>query len=291
MWPYNNLWGLGNSGGWNPPVPVGGTPGAGQGGNVPWWVGVGVGLGERLGVWDWFGDWLGTGGSGNGGGGGYQGSWGGPGTGTTSGAGTTITADFITPLLNPGYQDVNSDQRRQILTYYAGLDGAIATFLEYLSSLGLAAQIVQRLSSGDIFAWPKIIQDLIILFYHDRPKADELAPTVVADGNKNAAPALGGGSMNQMMALAAKMKPPILPLVPREAYHVPPDYCLVRDPQTNAPTVMLKSVARGLGLFKPRAKAPISGVEYRNLRRSQAVEKKLARVLGKSANFTVRKKR
>lgn len=290
MWPYNSVWNFGGGpgGGYTPPWQTGG--GSQTGSDVPWWVGVGVGLGERLGVWDWAADWLGTGGNNGGGtgGGGYSGQWGGPGTGST--AGTGITGDFLTGFLPPGYQ--NSDTNRtNILTYYKNLEGAIPRFLEYLQTLGLAAQIVSRLQSGDIFAWPKIVQDLIILFYHDKPKADELAPTVVEDANKNAAPALGGGSMHQMLNQAAALRPVTLPLVPREAYVVPKGYVLVRDPISKQPAVVLKEIARAAGLYKPRAKAPIKASDWKAAKKAKAIERKLSRMLGDSCNYKVTKKR
>ena len=86
-----------------------------------------------------------------------------------------------------------------------------------------------------------------------------------------------------MLNMQAKFKPVTLPLVPREAYHVPKGYVLVRDPQTNQPAVVLKEWARAAGLYKGRAKAPIKASEWKAMKTASRIEKKLAGMLNNSS--------
>lgn len=285
MWPNNfGIWQFGGGGsGFTPPWQSGG--GQPSGGNVPWWVGVGVGLGERLGVWDWAADQLGLPGSGGGGSnGGYPTSVGGPNTGTG------LSADFVNNLIDEDYKN-NPEAKRGILAYYQGLEGAVQRFVDWLKTLGLAGSIVQRMISGDIFQWPGILQDLIILYYHNLPKAQEIGPVVVEDANRNAGPALSPGPGGFNLSGIAALRPPTLPLVPREAYHVPKGYVLIRHPQTGQRMVVLKELARAIGAWKPRAKAPIKASEWRAAKKAKAIENKLSKMLGDSCNYKVTKKR
>lgn len=284
MWPYNGgLFGFQGPGGgvpqtpWQTPLP--------NRGNVPWWADVGVGLADRLGVIDWFGDWLGTGGYGQ------QGGQGGQYPATTGGTGTAIPANLVSENISDAYKP-GSPQRKTILEYYQSLEGAVGRFVEWMKGFGLVASIASRLQSGNILEWPMIIQDLIILFYHNQPKANELAPTLVTEANKTAPAHTGqfGGSGSYLGTLA-QLKPPTLPLVPREAYYVPKGYVLVTDPQSGQKVVVLKELAKAAGLYKSRVKAPITGSEWRAYKKGKSIENKMARMLGDSSKFKVTKKR
>lgn len=286
MWPYNNFYGFGGGGVQYPPT---WQSGGGQttGGNTPWWVGVGVGLGERLGVWDWAADWLGTGGSGGQGqnGGGNPFAFGNP----------ADTASNIVQLVSNEVQEAykeGSPQRNVILNYYQQLQGGKENFINWLKTIGLSASIAGRLLSGDILQWPGIFKDLIILYYHVRDTAESFGPQIVTEANKSgdAVPALPGGPGAYLGTIAA-LRPPTLPLVPREAYHVPKGYVLVRDPQTKQPAVVLKELARAAGLYRPRAKAPIKASEWRAAKKAKRIEAKLSKMLGDSCNYKVTKKR
>ena len=111
---------------------------------------------------------------------------------------SVLDQNMLVGFLNTSYQE-DGEARKAILSYYQTLEGFIGTFLDWLSSLGLAAQIVARLKSGSIFAWPKLIQDLIILFAHDKDTANKQAPSLIPQLNQgsNVGPALGGNSLSQ----------------------------------------------------------------------------------------------
>lgn len=69
----------------------------------------------------------------------------------------------------------------------------------------------------------------------------------------------------------------------------PPGYVIVDMPDGSGKKAVLKSVARRLGLWKPRKKPPITASEWGKLKAAERVKKK-AKKIAQTADFSVKKK-
>jgi len=102
----------------------------------------------------------------------------------------------------------------------------------------------------------------------------------------NEVPTPGTAPRGSMYAVPATTVTPAA----RECLRCPKGYVLIRDPRNpSAATCMLKTVARQMGLWKPRPKPPMSASDYRKLRIAKRVEKKIKRMAG-MAGYTCREK-
>ena len=131
---------------------------------------------------------------------------------------------------------------------------------------------------------------MILLFYHDEGQAVEIGPAVVAEANRNTAPStpgFGGGYSGALQHYA----PPIIPAIPVTRVKQVKGYVTVTNPMTGEKALMLKALAKAAGLYKPRAKPPISAKDWKAAKAGQRIERKLATMMKGSCNYTVRKKR
>lgn len=281
---YPNSWWQFGGGGTGSPIPGlppigGGYPTTG-GAAPPWWVGAGIYLGQETGFFDWLGETVFGEGD-------EQSAY--PGSGTY-GAPTVagMPLDYVSNSLAPTLQAGEANRQRALQSYQDN-PSLIQRFVSWLQSMGALASLVQRLTTSTIFDWPIIIQDLILLFFHDEPAAVELGPAVVGEANKQVGgqlPTYGGFG-----GALAHFSPPIMAAQPKLVYQAPKGYVTVTDPMTGAKAFMLKAVARSMGLYKPRATAPIKARDWKAAKAAQRIEKKIARMLQGSCNFKVTKKR
>ena len=282
MWPYSNYWGGFTGGGaWTPPIPVGGSTGVGSGGlgGAPWWVQAGEHIFEQAGGYGWLNQWL-FGGTGGTTGGGYLAPSGG------SNLPVPQTLD-VGALLNPLLQSGGANRQRVLASYEENPD-IIQRFLDWLEAAGMVASLLQQLATSSIFAWPRIVQDLILLFYHDEPAAAEQLPFVVSEANRTF-PQTGPGIPGN---LPAEFLPVAMPAQARVSYRAPRGMVTVNDPTNPGQKLWVrKSVAKAMGLYKERAKAPVTGLEWKAVKKASQIEKKLARMLKGGCNFKVTQKR
>jgi len=280
MYPYNSFWsfGGGGTGGFGLPQ-IGGGPTVG-GGALPWWAY----LGEQTGAFDWVAENI------------FGQDPGGAGTGvatTTGGYPTTVQGmpvNFVSQYLNPLLVPGTGDNRQRVLQSYQDNPDIISRFLDWLKVLGAVGSLLANMASSTIFEWPIILQDLILLFYHDEVQAVEIGPAVVAEANRNTAPTtpgFGGGYSGALQHYA----PPIIPAVPVMRVKQVKGYVTVTDPTTGQKALMLKALAKAAGLYKPRRKPPISAKDWAAAKAGQRIERKLAGMMKSSCNYTVRKKR
>ncbi len=278
MYP-NSFWqfGGGSGGGWTPPW--GSTGGSTGGAQPPWWVDAGIYLGQETGFFDWFGERIfgqDDAPGGQYGNGGYSPA--------SQGMPVNYVSQFLNPLLAPG----TGDNRQRVLQSYQDNPDIISRFVDWLTTLGAVGSLLSQLATSTIFQWPIILQDLILLFYHDEAQAVEIGPQVVQEANRNTSqlPTVGGG-LNQLM----NYNPPILPIQPKMTYVAKPGYVVVTDPLTGQKAQMEKRYARAAGVYKPRAKAPIKASEWKAAKAAKRIERKMSRMLSDSCNYKVTKKR
>ena len=270
MYP-NNYWSFGGfgGGGFGTGLPgLGGGPSYG-GAVAPWWVDAGIYLGNQTGFFDWIGESV-FGQDGGDGGGGYV-----PTQYPTSVGGMPINyvSQFLNPLLVPG----TGDNRQRVLQSYQDNPDIISRFLDWLQTIGAIGSLLSQMASSTIFEWPIILQDLILLFYHDEAQAVEIGPQVVHEANTNTGSLLppGGGFSGALSQFA----PPVLPVQVVPSIKPIKGYVVVTDPQSGQKAMMKKEVARALKLYKPRRKAPITGREWDAIKKAKRYEVKLSKML------------
>lgn len=281
MWPNNSMWSFG-VGGYTPGLPqIGGGP-VPSNSNLPWWAY----LGEQTGFFDWVGETIFGQDPGNNGQGGVVGTPASGGYPTTTGG---MPLDYVSSLLAPTLQG-GEGNRQNALEVYESRPDLIQRFVSWLQTMGAVASLTQQLLTSSIFAWPKILQDLILLFFHDEPAANTVGSAVVAEANRN----LGGGSVGSiggLPGLIGQLKPPIMPAEPVMRIKSRAGYVIVRDPATGQPYNVERNLARSLKLYKPRKKPPISAKDWEAAKAGKRVENKMARMMKGSCNYKVTKKR
>lgn len=188
----------------------------------------------------------------------------------------------------------------------ANLGGALGNqsaeeqaFLEFLKAVGVAASVIAWLWQNPPISWPKIAMDMFAAWWNQgQPSGPDnvitpLVPTEwkTASGGSQLPVQTGSG---MLPANYGGILPAIMPAVATTVYKAPRGYVTVRVPNGSGQYVkafMQKKAAVALGLYKNRAKAPITGTQYRAIKKAKAWESKLARMMSDSCNYKVTKKR
>lgn len=173
-----------------------------------------------------------------------------------------------------------------------------ASFLEFLQAVGVAANIISWLWDNPPISWPKIAMDAFAAWFNNgQPSSPDgaVAPLIPIDWKT-------GGSSTTLPAPTVQfpsagfggIMPIAMPAVARQVYKAPRGFVTVNVPNGDGTATKMfvqKRVATAMGLYKTRAKAPITGKEWKAVKKAKAYETKLARMLGDSCNFKVTKKR
>lgn len=217
--------------------------------------------------------------------------------GSGGGGGGTPSPNPFTGLTG----DVGGGDSANLATGLGNQSAAEMSFLEFLKAVGVGLSIINWLWENPPISWPKIALDMFAAWFNEgQPSTPDavIAPLVPVDW-KTAGTPIGpmlpttGGGMN-LPSQYGGILPAVMPAVATTVYKAPKGYVTVRIPNGNGQQVkvfMQKKAATALGLYKNRVKAPISGKEYRYIKKAKAWEAKLARMMGDSCNYKITKKR
>jgi hypothetical protein len=162
--------------------------------------------------------------------------------------------------------------------------GLLERFKQFLDAAGIVFDVFQ----GD---WPSAVRRLYDAFLQSLPA------TSPGNGSGNLpvpappqtqAPFLPG---NDFTAVSSRlMKPVFFPAESRICYKIPSGYVQVKG-QDGVIYAVRKDIARDFGLYKPRARAPISAGEWKQLKTASRVMRKAHRIHEKAESLECKPRR
>lgn len=223
----------------------------------------------------------------------------GAGTGTGGfGAGTSLPvpsggANPFTNLIG----NVGGGNSEVLVNSLPNQSAAETSFIDFLRAIGVAASIINWLWENPPYTWPKIAADMFAAWFNaGQPSGPDgtITPLVPPEWKTGTSPSLPTTGTNFPTTHVGGLLPVAMPAVATQVYKAPKGYVTANVPQGNGTSTKMfvqKRVATALGLYKARAKAPITGTEWRAVKKAKRYEQKLAKMLGDSCNFKVTKKR
>lgn len=221
---------------------------------------------------------------------------------TTTGGGQQTPVPTIDQSLL-GQNFAGAGQREQALAAVESSPDTKQKFINFLVAIRVSNEVISRLTGLPTLQWPALLADLLLLWLsrgqpvdaqnqHGQVVAGQVPGSLLTGtggGNGSSTLPIPGGGIG--IPEMGQYAPIAMPATPVQCYRAPKGYVVVRHPQTGQRAYVLKNVARAMGLYKSRRKAPITGREWDAVKKASRYEKKLARMLGDSCNFKVTKKR
>jgi len=186
------------------------------------------------------------------------------------------------PLVDPS--DLPSSKGDQLNAAFASAPGLKERFIQFLQAAGVYITWLNNFINTPVPNWPVYVIDLAIFWLKNSAPATQADPTfgTVADyvpenlatpGNLPV-PAPGGGGLAQLGGFL----PPVVATQVKTVLKVPRGYVIVTDPMTGQKVGLLKNVAKAAGLYKERVKAPITGSDWRAMKKAKRLQAKLAKM-------------
>lgn len=195
--------------------------------------------------------------------------------------------------------DLDEDKKQKAtIVALESQSGLKTAFINFLKTAGVISQWIHDFTNSPVPNWPTFIINLAVMWLErSRPatvataggaEIGRLIGPPYTDNNTLPVPGGGGvpvtplpGIMPGFDHLAAFMQP-VLQATPTMVYRAPKGYVTVTHPQTGQKAFVLKSIAKGAGLYKERKKAPISGKEWAMMQKAKRLENKLVNMTKKT---------
>lgn len=173
-------------------------------------------------------------------------------------------------------------------------------FISFLRSVQVADSWLRDLTGLPTLSWPAAIARVLELWLQeDQPSTgrtgngivvrEQIPPEYFGPSTLPTQPGTGVGGFGLQDINNAM--PIVMAATPTMVFKAPPGMVTVKDPYTGEKKFLNKQVARAMGLWRPRKKAPISAKDWDAAKKAKRIETKLSKMLKGSCNFKVTQKR